>query len=63
LAEEYESYRWWVPISYASNGYNENFTRTKPDFWIPKNQKAYVHDVHADKSDWLVVNVQETGEI
>ena len=62
LAKEYDTYRWWVPISYATSDYNQNFTKTQPDFWMSKVDKSVEHEVHADKQDWLIVNVQETGE-
>lgn len=62
MAEEYENYKWWIPISYASPDYNQNFTKTKPEFWISKVHKSAEHQIYADKQNWLIVNVQETGK-
>ena len=63
MAKEYEGYRWWVPISYASPSYNADFKKTKPAFWITKEEKFNDHGVYVDKTDWMIVNVQQTGKI
>jgi aminopeptidase N len=61
MVAEYSGYKWWVPVSYASKTFNDNFNKTQPEFWMTKKEKSLVHDVHVEKRDWLIVNVQETG--
>ncbi|XP_021963123.1 aminopeptidase N isoform X2 [Folsomia candida] len=58
---EYSTYKWWIPISYASINFNANFNRTKPSFWIKASDKAVTKPIDTNKQDWIIVNVQETG--
>lgn len=61
-AKEYESYRWWVPISYASSTENSDFQSTKPNLWLSKDQSSLTTNITADESSWVIVNVQQTGK-
>jgi aminopeptidase N len=61
MAKEYANYRWWVPISYASKTYNTDFQRTQPAFWLKNSEKSATKSVTVDKTDWLILNTQETG--
>ncbi|OXA55298.1 Aminopeptidase N [Folsomia candida] len=58
---EYSTYKWWIPVSYASINFNTDFSRTKPFFWIKPSDKAVTKPIIANEQDWLIVNVQETG--
>lgn len=55
---------WWVPINYATAS-NPHFTETKPDFWMEGEKSFSLTNTTAPKSwkntDWIVVNIQESG--
>lgn len=63
MAKEYESYKWWVPLSYASPSENSDFSSTKPNFWLSKKEKSVTKKVNADESSWMIVNIQQTGKL
>ncbi|ODN03435.1 Aminopeptidase N [Orchesella cincta] len=60
-SKEYESYKWYVPISYASKSENTGFESTKPNLWLSKEQTSITDKIIADESSWVIVNVQQTG--
>ncbi|CAL8109596.1 unnamed protein product [Orchesella dallaii] len=60
-SKEYESYKWWVPISYASKIENTDFESTKPNLWLSKEQSSVTDKINVDESSWVIVNVQQTG--
>lgn len=60
-AKEYETYSWWVPISYASSSHNADFRSTKPDLWMKQNETTLTSKINATQNSWMIVNVQQTG--
>ena len=61
--EYYQKYKWHVPISIASPSFNQDFSKTEPVFWINKNETAVDKKDNAGSEDWLIVNVQTTGNL
>lgn len=55
---------WHVPINYVV-GSNPDFSSTLPDFWMSAVRRKTIESATAPKSftasDWIVVNVQQTG--
>lgn len=52
---------WWIPISYTTSR-RLNFNDTKPSSWIRKTPNLLVNDSDIAPEDWILVNVQQTGE-
>lgn len=50
--------RWHVPLSYASNKENSNFSVTKP-FTLLSNYTLHIN--LSEPVDWIIFNVQQTG--
>lgn len=53
-----ENTLWWIPITYTSKT-EKNFDDTKPKLWL--NGKDYQTYDSIDSSQWLLVNLQQTG--
>ncbi|CAB3360791.1 Hypothetical predicted protein [Cloeon dipterum] len=51
---------WWVPITYTTAA-TKDFESTKPKLWMKKEPRVEVNDLPKGDSDWLIMNVQETG--
>lgn len=53
---------WWIPISYTL-GSSYNFSDTTTDIWIPGVKEVTIESEVIAKpfSDWVVVNIQQTG--
>lgn len=53
--------KWEVPLTYATSFENRNFQSTKNTFLL--HSKAAALDINLlEKIDWIVFNVQQTGE-
>ncbi|KAB7497106.1 hypothetical protein Anas_09417, partial [Armadillidium nasatum] len=54
-----DSYRWWIPITFASES-NPNFNVTNPKFWFsPKESKK---TIEIPRNGWVIFNNKQTGE-
>lgn len=52
--------KWWIPITFATQS-NPDFSKTSPSFWLrPQDQSVTIKGI--DPNDWIIVNLQETGE-
>ncbi|KAJ8889371.1 hypothetical protein PR048_008870 [Dryococelus australis] len=54
-------YKWWIPLSYT-NKTAANFNTTTPATWLPANLSQISFSDASDTNDWLIFNLQETGE-
>ncbi|KAJ8889378.1 hypothetical protein PR048_008877 [Dryococelus australis] len=54
-------YKWWIPLSYT-NKTAANFDNTAPATWLPADRSQISISGTAATSDWLILNLQETGE-
>ncbi|KYQ58025.1 Aminopeptidase N [Trachymyrmex zeteki] len=49
--------KWWIPITFATQS-NPNFSNTVPRYWLrPDENVTFI----TDPSDWIIVNIQQTG--
>lgn len=49
---------WRIPITFATNNINSNFSQTKPSmFLITKSQQIYFEE----PIEWIIFNVQQSG--
>lgn len=53
---------WWIPITFTTSNVL-NFNETRPTSWIRKTKDLVIEDVEINNLDWLIVNVQQTGEL
>ncbi|KAL7640964.1 UNVERIFIED_CONTAM: hypothetical protein RMT77_008101 [Armadillidium vulgare] len=53
-----DSYRWWIPISFASES-NPNFNVTNPKFWLSPNESRKIIEIN--KTGWVIFNNKQTG--
>lgn len=60
LGQKLESPLWWVPLSYTTAN-KRDFVTTKPSEWMRKTQALTIHDSGLADTDWLLVNIQQTG--
>lgn len=60
LGQKSESPLWWVPLSYTT-GSKRDFATTKPNEWMRKTPTLSVRDSSLSDNDWLLVNIQQTG--
>lgn len=51
---------WWIPVSYTTAS-EQDFRSTRPKFWL-EGVQSVVKDFPVKNEDWLIVNIQETGE-
>ncbi|CAL4066693.1 unnamed protein product [Meganyctiphanes norvegica] len=54
------STRWWVPLSYTSQGEN-NFQSTVPKRWMGTSESSILLQSLPAKDQWIIFNCQETG--
>ncbi|XP_059611054.1 aminopeptidase Ey isoform X2 [Phlebotomus argentipes] len=59
-SEEKEDPLWWIPVTYTTSK-ELNFSNTSPSHWMRGERSVQLHDVVIDKSDWLIVNLQQSG--
>ena len=59
LTLEAEKSLWWIPITYTSKT-RLNFNETKPSHWMKAQQSLVIED-GLPLSDWIIVNLQQTG--
>lgn len=48
---------WWIPITFATQS-NPDFSKTVPNHWLGPEQTS---SFEIYPSDWIIVNVQQTG--
>ncbi|CAG0888889.1 unnamed protein product [Cyprideis torosa] len=53
-------YKWHIPVSYVVQS-NADFSATQPRLWIRQNEKSKNIGVISEKSEWVILNVQQTG--
>lgn len=51
---------WWVPITYTSEK-QLNFKNTQPMKWMKAERSIILNDLGISSSQWILFNVQETG--
>lgn len=51
---------WWIPITYTTRR-AKDFQATQPVLWMKREKEVDIHDQDILDSDWLIVNIQETG--
>ncbi|XP_068233228.1 aminopeptidase N-like [Palaemon carinicauda] len=51
---------WWIPVSYTSQP-NSNFSVTRASHWMSDDRKPLKISGLPDQSQWIIVNLQETG--
>ncbi|KAB7497104.1 Aminopeptidase N [Armadillidium nasatum] len=53
-----DSYRWWIPITFASRE-NPNFNVTNPKLWM--SPKESTKTIEIPKDGWVIFNNKQTG--
>ncbi|XP_059490233.1 aminopeptidase N isoform X2 [Neocloeon triangulifer] len=51
---------WWVPITYTTASVKD-FNTTKPSLWLKKEPKSTISDLPRGDTEWLILNIQQTG--
>ncbi|KAL0133272.1 hypothetical protein PUN28_000801 [Cardiocondyla obscurior] len=51
---------WWIPITYTSKK-QLNFNNTRPIKWMKAERSISFNDTNVSPSEWVIFNVQETG--
>lgn len=51
---------WWIPITYTSEK-QLNFNNTRPMKWMKAERSIILNDLHVSPSQWILFNIQETG--
>lgn len=51
---------WWIPITYTTEK-QLNFNNTQPSKWMNAERSITMDDLDASPSQWILLNVQETG--
>lgn len=51
--------KWWIPVTFATRT-NPNFTNTMPSHWLTPRRNLTIDGI--DPADWIIVNLQHTGE-
>lgn len=60
LHQNSENPLWWVPLSYTTAS-KKDFLNTKPVDWMRKTPTLSLLDSSLPETDWLLVNIQQTG--
>lgn len=60
-SEKLEKVLWWVPITYTTSQLL-NFQSTHPSHWMKKEEQIKISDLPSE-NDWIILNIQETGNI
>lgn len=51
---------WWIPITYTTEK-QLNFNNTQPTKWMKAERSITLNDLDVNPSQWILFNVQETG--
>lgn len=51
---------WYIPITYTTQK-NIDFTETKPTQWLQNTNPIEVNSIDAGSLDWVICNIQQTG--
>lgn len=51
---------WFIPITFTT-ARSTNFKNTRPSYWMRNEVGINISSVDAASTDWIVVNVQQTG--
>jgi len=51
---------WWIPITYTTEK-QLNFNNTQPTKWMKAERSITLNDLDVIPSQWILFNVQETG--
>lgn len=60
LSMSFKDALWWIPLSYTTSK-ELDFVDTKPDDWIRGNDKFSKTFDNLTDNDWILVNIQSTG--
>lgn len=52
---------WWIPVSYTT-ATEKDFKSTSPKFWMRGEKSVTMKNISANKNDWFIANIQQTGE-
>jgi len=59
-SENVNDNKWWIPLTFATQT-NPDFSNTLPTHWLkPQDQHITIDGI--DPNDWIIVNLQQTGE-
>lgn len=53
--------RWTIPLSIATAKQNADFSKTEPRTYLPKENELGLNITWNEKFDWIIFNVQQTG--
>lgn len=59
--EENNTTLWWIPITYTTQSYC-NFSNTLPSVWLTPSLGLEKIIYNIPEDDWIIVNLQQTGE-